>query len=122
MSLIYEQTHNTIRDLAKALDQLPQNHDDREEVIADMIKKFVHQEKYMIYSNLTHWKDAGLEWIFSRIIIPKIETHKELSEKWAYNTPYSYRNYGKDPSKVVPSALSKIAKELNAKITITTRS
>lgn len=119
MSLVYEKAYDNYHDLAKAINGIPENHDDREMVIADMIKKYVHGEKYRLYRNLTRWKGAGLDWIFKRIIEPKMESHKEFFEKWCYNTPYSISNYGKDQSKIVPTAMSKALEDLGATVTIT---
>lgn len=106
-------------ELAKIIAKIPTNHDQYEYVIADTIKRYIHQEKYELYKNLAHWKDAGLDWIFSRIVEPKIDTHKQLSEKWQYGTEYSLLEYPKSKNKV-PMAWEAAAKNIGATITITT--
>lgn len=124
--MLHSNTYNNIADLAKAIASIPEIHDDKEEVIKDMIKKYVHGEKYSLYLRLSHWKGAGIDWLYSRIIEPKMETHKQLSEKWCYDTYYSCRRYGQEPPPkdegLVPTAIDKALKKLNAKITYTSLS
>ena len=124
--MLHEKTYNSYEDLAKAIASIPDNHDDKEEVIADMIKKHIHAEKYLLWKNLSRWKGAGIDWIWSRIVEPKLETHKQLSEKWCYGTYYSIRRYGKEPAPegegLVPTAMDNALEHLNAKITYTSLS
>ena len=122
--MLHEKRYNNYTDLAKAINSIPDNHDDREEVIKDMIKQYEHAIKYDVYRNLTKWKGAGLDWIFSGIIEPKLETHKTLKDKWCYGTYYSIRRYGREKppegESIVPSALSEALEDIGATVTITT--
>jgi hypothetical protein len=78
--------------LVKAIDEVPLNHDDRAEVIKDMIQKLVHEEKFLVYEQCCNLLEIDPSAKLAKtVFISKKEMHKEFADKWAYNTPFSSR-------------------------------
>lgn len=81
--------------LVKAIDEVPLNHDDRAEVIKDMIQKLVHKEKFLVYKECCNLLEMDVQphWLRQFLFLKK-EMHKEFADKWAYNTPFSSKKMG----------------------------
>lgn len=91
--------HQTLASLARDIANIPQNHDELEIVIADKIKRFIHQEKSSVYQRILEYasfeeeeeRSMHLNSLINGFLKPKIETHTELADKWEYGTEYSCR-------------------------------
>jgi hypothetical protein len=81
--------HEHIGDLAKKIASLPQNHDELEIVIADLIKRHIHQEKAGVYNNLKHLVEHLDCHKTTEFLEIKEETHKKLEKEWEYGSDHS---------------------------------
>lgn len=84
----------SLQDLANRIASLPQNHDELEILIADMIKRHIHQEKYHVYHGLHgFFKGFGDAKPIEHMRL-KMEGHKALKDKWEYGTENSVIHAG----------------------------
>ena len=92
--VVSQYMHEQIYDLAKDIASFPGCHDELEILIADRIKRFVHQEKASVYERVLEYakfddSSGHIKWLISNCLEPKVETHNELAQKWEYGTKYS---------------------------------
>jgi hypothetical protein len=85
--------HETVYSLAKDIANLPVNHDELEVLIADKIKRFVHQEKLSVYERILAYFGLERKTQLTEFLEAKIKTHNELATKWKYGTDHSVRPY-----------------------------
>jgi hypothetical protein len=86
--------HESYYDLARDIAKLPQNHDELHVLIADRIKRYVHQEKLSVYDRInTYFGDSTKDPQMSEFLLSKIETHSKLAKEWKYGTEYSVGSF-----------------------------
>lgn len=122
--MLSSKQYNSESELARAIAAIPTNHDEYELLIADMIKKFVHQEKYMVYDFALRLLEYGNLETPKEYLTVKKETHRTLMNKWCYGTYYSIGTYGIKPKpadlEIAPTLATHLLNKLDAKATITT--
>lgn len=87
-------------ELARTIAALPLDDDMREEKIADLIKRHVHEEKHMVYFRIYRGftfpgsKGLALESRPVMEMLPlKIQTHERLADEWGTVVGYQFKNH-----------------------------
>ena len=95
--------HERVYDLAKDIAAMPKDTKDLEIVIADRIKRYVHQEKLSVYSryklyvkDLCSFPKEKMQEKIDMIFDTKIAVHDQLSNEWEYGGKFSCKEFMKD--------------------------
>jgi hypothetical protein len=87
--VVAQWTHEHISDLVEKIIAIPPSHDEREIVIADLVKRHIHQEKSGVYNNLKHLTKHLDCHKTTEYLEMKEKTHQKLEREWEYGTKYS---------------------------------